>query len=215
VTRDISMIMLLCTSCGGVVATSRASVEEASSGGNDAVAAADAPDEADTPTGPARDTAMDDAPDDTPDSQTIADPLSPCSVSRDVLYLEERSSPGPMGLRQGTVTNLNANWFVDLQPELNVHAGTGNSLQISDPKGLPPAPGTYPQSPSGLDTYLSTLAVGGESCVVASGVLTIVDLQYVWRDGSSRGDVTSLALWFDVICGNSGNTVRGCVRYSP
>jgi hypothetical protein len=186
-------------------------VEEASSGAGDDAVATDAPHQVDAST---PDAATDEAPDDTPDAQTNADPLAPCSVNRDVLYVEVRSSPGPMGLRQVTVTNLTANWFVDLQPELNVIVSTGGSLQISDPKGFPPAPGTYPQSPSALDTSLTTLSVG-ENCLVASGLLTIVDLRYVWPDGGARGEVTSLALWFDVTCGNSGDTLRGCVRYSP
>ena len=142
-------------------------------------------------------------------------PLSRCSVGQDVFYLDVEGPSGPLQHGEITQTNSGTSWFVALQPELNVMLATPTgpvgSIQVWTPDSTPVVPGTYPQAASGSGTSIAVVVVE-EPCHLSSGTLTVLDLQYNWPDGSPSGDVTSLLLTFDLMCGT--DSLRGCVRYS-
>ena len=149
------------------------------------------------------------------DSPVYSYPLSRCSVGRDVFYLDVEGPEGPLQHGEVTKTNMNANWFVALQPELNVmletEIGPVGSIQVWTPNSAPVVPGTYPQGPSTTGPSIDIVVVDN-GCHASSGTLTLLDLQYDWPDTSTMGTVTSLLLSFDLVCGV--DTLRGCVRYS-
>jgi hypothetical protein len=150
-----------------------------------------------------------------PDAQAYSYPLSRCSVDQDVFYIDVEGPAGPLQLGEITKTEAGTYWFVELQPELNVMLATENGpvgdVQVWTPDSTPVIPGTYPQGPSSTGPTID-VAVVKEGCHLTSGTFTLVDLEYTWPDGSTSGDVTSLLLSFDLVCGS--NTLRGCVRYS-
>ena len=149
------------------------------------------------------------------DASLSSYPLSKCSISQDVFYIDVTGSQGRLALGESTHTDMGTNWFVELQPELNVmletSTGPVGNIQVWTADSSPAVPGTYPQGSSGQGTTID-LVVVKEGCSVTSGTFTLVDLQYDWPDGSTQGDVTSLLLSFDLTC--SGQRLRGCVKYS-
>ena len=142
-------------------------------------------------------------------------PLSKCNVGHDIYYLDVTGPAGRIQLGESTHTDMGTNWFVELQPELNVMLATPTgpvgTIQVWTPDSTPAVPGTYPQGSSNKGTSINLLVLD-EGCSVTAGTLTVVDLQYDWPDGSPNGDVTSLLLSFDPTC--TGQTLRGCIRYS-
>jgi hypothetical protein len=150
------------------------------------------------------------------DSQVYSSyPLSRCAIGKDVFYLDVQGPSGPLQLGEITETNAGANWFVALQPELNImletETGPVGSVQVWTPDSTPVVPGTYPQGPSNKGPSIDVVVVE-EGCQLSSGSFTLLDLQYDWPDTSTSGDVSSLLLSFDLVCGD--DTVRGCIRYS-
>jgi hypothetical protein len=149
------------------------------------------------------------------DASLSSYPLSKCSISQDVFYIDVTGSQGRLALGESTHTDMGTNWFVELQPELNVmletSTGPVGNIQVWTADSSPAVPGTYPQGSSSQGTTID-LVVIKEGCSVTSGTFTLVDLQYDWPDGSTQGDVTSLLLSFDLTC--SGQRLRGCVKYS-
>ncbi len=150
------------------------------------------------------------------DSQALSYPLSRCAVGKDVFYLDVQGPSGPLQLGEIMETDVGAHWFVALQPELNImlatETGPVGSVQVWTPDSTPAVPGTYPQGPSNKGPSIDVVVVN-EGCHLSSGSFTLLDLQYEWPDSSVSGDVTSLLLTFDLVCG--GDTIRGCVRYAP
>ncbi len=142
-------------------------------------------------------------------------PLSRCSISQDVFYIDVTGSQGRFALGESTHTDMGTNWFVELQPELNVMlettTGPVGTIQVWTPDSSPAVPGTYAQGPSNQGTSIDVVVIK-EGCSVTSGTLTLVDLQYNWPDSSTQGDVTSLLLSFDLTC--TDQRMRGCIRYS-
>jgi hypothetical protein len=142
-------------------------------------------------------------------------PLSRCATGQDIFYLDVEGPAGPLQQGEITKTNSGTSWFVSLQPELNVMlagpTGPVGSIQVWTPDSSPAVPGTYPQGPTAKGTSIAVVVVE-EPCHLSSGTLTVLDLQYDWPDGSTSGDVTSLLMSFDLMCGN--DSLRGCVRYS-
>lgn len=150
------------------------------------------------------------------DSQVYSSyPLSRCTIGKDVFYLDVQGPSGPLQLGEITETNAGANWFVALQPELNImletETGPVGSVQVWTPDSTPVVPGTYPQGSSNKGPSIDVVVVE-EGCHLSSGSFTLLDLQYDWPDTSTSGDVSSLLLSFDLVCGD--DTLRGCVRYS-
>jgi hypothetical protein len=149
------------------------------------------------------------------DAQAYPYPLSRCSIGQDVFYIDVGGPPGPLQIGEITHTDVNTHWYVALQPELNVMLATADGpvgdVQVWTPDSTPVAPGTYPQGPSTSGPTID-VAVVEQGCHLTSGTFTLLDLQYDWPDGSASGDVTSVLLSFDLVCGS--NTLRGCVRYS-
>jgi hypothetical protein len=150
------------------------------------------------------------------EAQADAYPLSRCAGGLDVFYLDVTGPSGPLQLGEITKTNVEANWFVALQPELNVmletETGPVGSVQVWTPDSTPAVPGVYPQGPTSKGTSIDIVVVD-EACHVTSGTLDVLDLEYDWPDGSSSGDVNSLLLSFDLMC-EGNDALRGCIRYS-
>jgi hypothetical protein len=152
------------------------------------------------------------------EAQADSYPLSRCLVAQDVFYIDVGGPAGPLQL--GEITRIGAdagtNWYVELQPELDVMLATATGpvgdVQVWTPDSTPVVPGTYPQGPSNKGPSID-IDIVEEGCHLSSGTLTVVDLQYDWPDGATSGDVTSLLLSFDLVC-DTNNTLRGCVRYS-
>ena len=143
-------------------------------------------------------------------------PLSRCATGgQDVFYLDVEGPSGPLQQGEITKTNSGTSWFVSLQPELNVMlagpTGPVGSIQVWTPDSSPAVPGTYPQGPTAKGTSIDVVVIE-QPCHLSSGTLTVLDLQYDWPDGSTSGDVTSLLMSFDLMCGNE--SLRGCVRYA-
>jgi hypothetical protein len=149
------------------------------------------------------------------DSQALAYPLSRCAVGKDVFYLDVQGPSGPLQLGEIMETDVGAHWFVALQPELNImlatETGPVGSVQVWTPDSSPAVPGTYTQGPSNKGPSIDVVVVD-EGCHLSSGSFTLLDLRYDWPDSSVSGDVTSLLLSFDLVCG--ADTLRGCVRYA-
>ena len=159
-----------------------------------------------------------DAPDPVGDAATDdSDPIAHCSGStRDVFYMAVGGPQGPLATGVQTYTNLDANWYAYASPgELNFFVdtggGSGSSFQIWVPGDALLASGTYPLGSS--EALSLDLAVYDEGCTITSGSLTVDEIASSWPDGGTlSGNVSSLLLSFDVVCGS--NQVRGCVRYA-
>jgi hypothetical protein len=151
----------------------------------------------------------------TPADAGYSYPLSKCENGQDVFYIDVGGANGPLQAGEVTRTQDATNWFVELQPELNVMLATAEGpvgdIQVWTPDSTPVTPGTYSQGPSNKGPSIDVVVIE-EGCHLVSGTFTLVDLKYDWPDGSSMGDVTSLLLSFNLVC--EGNTIKGCVRYT-
>lgn len=199
----------MAAACGGVVSSPGSSID-GSAGEPDATGSDAAPGDATTRGDAAQDATN------ASDASGDAGALTPCMVSRDVFYVDVTGPQGPIQLGGQTYTNLDTNWDVLLDPELDVMVDTGEgpagSVEVHTPNGMPLSPGVYPQGPNAGGPWIE-LAVGDEGCAVTSGTMTIDDLTYDAAEGGASPTVDSLAMSFDLVCG--GNSVVGCVRYSP
>jgi hypothetical protein len=150
-----------------------------------------------------------------PDDAAYSYPLSKCATGQDVFYLDVGGADGPLQAGEITRTQAATDWFVELQPELNIMLATADGpvgdIQVWTPDSSPVTPGTYVQGPSNKGPSIDVVVIE-EGCHLVSGTFTLVDLTYDWPDGSVMGDVTSLLLSFNLVC--QGNTIKGCVRYS-
>lgn len=177
------------------------SVTDAHADPSDAATASDGPATADAPAAPT--------------DAGYSYPLSKCATGQDIFYLDVGGANGPLQAGEITRTQDATNWFVELQPELNIMLATADGpvgdIQVWTPDSTPVTPGTYSQGPSNKGPSIDVVVVE-EGCHLVSGSFTLVDLQYDWPDGDVMGDVTSLLLSFNLVC--EGNTIKGCVRYS-
>ena len=177
------------------------SLTDANADPSDGAAASDGPAPADAPI--------------TPPEGGYSFPLSKCENGQDVFYLDVGGANGPLQAGEITRTQDATNWFVELQPELNIMLATANGpvgdIQVWTPDSTPVTPGTYAQGPSNKGPSIDIVVIE-QGCHLVSGTFTLVDLKYDWPDGNVMGDVTSLLLSFDLAC--QGNTIKGCVRYS-
>ncbi len=136
------------------------------------------------------------------------DLLSHCTGSRDVYYRQVVPPPGSLTTVEYTSTNLGSSWYV-YASQAGIALDVGGSAASLDFGTI--VPGTYPQGSSAGGPDLQ-IAEGGEACSVTSGSVTLDQIEYDADGGTAAGNVTSLLLSYDVVCG--GNTVRGCARYS-
>jgi hypothetical protein len=116
-----------------------------------------------------------------PDAAADGAAVSPCSVSRDVFYVNQQ------GVGPRMYTNLGANFDVSEAPYLAVTAETGSgpaaTLEVYTAVDAGLVPGVYPQGPSTTGPSLE-IALDGEGCAIASGTLTVTELQTTPSDAA-------------------------------